>query len=207
MIHSKKDLEIILSKLKDLETPKVELEQYTTDSSIAARVVWTAYMRGDVKERIIADLGTGNGILAIACALLMAKKVYAIDIDPEAIKIAIQNYESVKRTYSTSDINFHICDISEFSEKVETVIMNPPFGVRRRHADLPFLEKAFSISNVIYVIHQIESDDFYRKLGKKYDFYVELIDSFNFPLKMTMEFHTKRIHRFKAGLWRFEKKN
>jgi len=205
MIYSKKDLEIILSELKDLESPKVELEQYTTDSSIAARVVWTAYMRGDVERKVIADLGTGNGVFAIACALLMAKKVYAVDIDPEAIQTAIQNYEMIKKAHFLSNIDFFICDVSDFSERVETVIMNPPFGVKKRHADLPFLKKAFSISNVIYVIHQIESDSFYRKLGKKYNFDVELMDSFNFPLKMTMDFHTKRIHRFKAGLWRFER--
>lgn len=37
------------------------------------------------------DMGTGTGILAIAAALLGAKKVYAYEIDPEAILHAKEN--------------------------------------------------------------------------------------------------------------------
>ena len=41
--------------------------------------------------KIVADVGTGSGILAIAAALLGAQKVYALDIDPVAVKIAKEN--------------------------------------------------------------------------------------------------------------------
>lgn len=40
---------------------------------------------------IVADVGTGTGILAIIAAKLGADKVYAIDIDPIAIKVAKEN--------------------------------------------------------------------------------------------------------------------
>src|SRR5262249_22645057 len=40
------------------------------------------------------DVGTGSGILAIACALLHPKsKILAIDIDPQSIKTARENLE------------------------------------------------------------------------------------------------------------------
>ncbi len=41
-------------------------------------------------ERVI-DVGTGSGILAIGAALLGAKDVTAIDIDPTAVKVAREN--------------------------------------------------------------------------------------------------------------------
>lgn len=43
-------------------------------------------------ERVI-DVGTGSGILAIGAAMLGAKDVLAIDIDPMAVKVAKENVE------------------------------------------------------------------------------------------------------------------
>lgn len=43
-------------------------------------------------ERVI-DVGTGSGILAIGAAMLGAKDVLAIDIDPMAVKVARENVE------------------------------------------------------------------------------------------------------------------
>lgn len=39
----------------------------------------------------VMDVGTGSGILAIAAAKLGAKSVLAIDIDPDAVKVATEN--------------------------------------------------------------------------------------------------------------------
>jgi len=39
----------------------------------------------------VADIGTGSGILAIAASKLGASAVYAMDIDPLAVRIAGQN--------------------------------------------------------------------------------------------------------------------
>lgn len=45
----------------------------------------------DLKDKEIADVGTGSGILAIACAKLGAKHVLGLDIDPLSIKTAREN--------------------------------------------------------------------------------------------------------------------
>ena len=41
----------------------------------------------------VIDVGTGSGILAIGAALLGAGRVLAIDIDPDAVKVAQENVE------------------------------------------------------------------------------------------------------------------
>lgn len=41
----------------------------------------------------VMDVGTGSGILAIGAALLGAKDVLAVDIDPSAVKVARENIE------------------------------------------------------------------------------------------------------------------
>ncbi|MBE5787774.1 MAG: 50S ribosomal protein L11 methyltransferase [Clostridiales bacterium] len=41
----------------------------------------------------LLDVGTGSGILAIAAARLGAKGIVAVDIDPDAVRVAIENVE------------------------------------------------------------------------------------------------------------------
>jgi ribosomal protein L11 methyltransferase len=47
----------------------------------------------NVKDKIVIDYGCGSGILGVAALLLGAKKVYATDIDPQAILATEQNAE------------------------------------------------------------------------------------------------------------------
>lgn len=44
-----------------------------------------------IPGKIVLDIGTGSGILALAAAVLKAKRVIALDIDPEAVKHAQEN--------------------------------------------------------------------------------------------------------------------
>ena len=47
----------------------------------------------DVKDKIVIDYGCGSGILGVAALLLGAQKVYATDIDPQAVLATQQNAE------------------------------------------------------------------------------------------------------------------
>ena len=72
----KKELSILLSKLIEQENLKIDLEQYQTESELAGEILWKAFLNNDIKNKIIADFGCGNGIFGIGALLLGAKKVY-----------------------------------------------------------------------------------------------------------------------------------
>ena len=88
---SKKELCILLSKLKVFVDPSIRLEQYPTDSDIAGDVLWFANMHGDIEGKTIADLGSGTGILGLGALLMGAKKAFLVDIDNKAMCLALNN--------------------------------------------------------------------------------------------------------------------
>ena len=52
---------------------------------------WLALNQKNLTDKIMIDYGTGSGILAISAMKLGAKKVYAVDIDPQALDATRQN--------------------------------------------------------------------------------------------------------------------
>ena len=204
-----KELEIILSTLEDLSNPKPELEQWTTPARIAAEILLYADSRGDVKGKTCADFGCGNGILAIGLALLGAKVVYAIDIDPEAIATARKNADTLEKAYGGLPIVFIVGDVRTINLKCDTVVMNPPFGLDRhtKHMDRLFLEKAFSSATAVYSIHHSSrgSRRFLCQLAEQYSFSCEHICSFCFPLRTRFWYHRRKVKNILVDFFSFHK--
>ncbi len=208
MINSKSSLAVLLSKLRVFEVPKLKSEQYTTDSEIAADVLWQAYYLRDIEKRTIADLGSGTGILGFGALLLKAKKVFFVENDKDLIKIIKENLAFIEKETKTNlseKAIFLNQDINNFNDKVDTVIQNPPFGTKQKHADKVFLEKAFLLTNVIYSFHKIETIGFVNSISKDNGFEITHLWKFDFPIKSTYNFHKKRIQRIKVGCWRMKK--
>ncbi len=203
---TKSRLAIALSKLQPFEKPSPKLEQYPTESEIAAEVLWFAYMNNDIKNKIIADLGCGTGTLGIAALILDAKKVFFIDIDDKSLKIAKQNLESINKNL-IKKAEFIKQDVEKVTQHVDVVIQNPPFGIKQKHADSIFLETAFRLAPVIYSFHKLETREFIDELAVKNKFKTTHFWTFDWPLKQTMAYHKKRIQYIKVGCWRLEKIN
>lgn len=204
---TKPKLAITLSKLKVFENPKLLEEQYPVDSEIAAELLWFAYMNKDIEEKFVADFGCGTGLLGIGALLLGAKKVVFIDSDNHALGLLRENLAAVEKNPSfAGEAEIINSDISDFSQKADVVIQNPPFGTKTRHADKVFIEKAFETAKVIYSFHKLVSVEFVRKIAEDHKFEVTHLFRFSFPLKRTQMFHRKRIHRIDVGCWRLEKK-
>ncbi len=199
---NKKKLAINLSKLHPLTSFNVSLEQYQTDSELAADLIWKAFTSGDVEDKVVADLGCGNGILGIGALLLGAKKVYFLDLDKKALEICKKNIE----LFDFGDsFEFLLEDISDFDKRVDTSVINPPFGVQKRKADKRFLEVAMKLSNNVYSIHKVESSRFIELVAEENGFNVIEIVKKEFLLKKTYKFHTKDKYRFDVGIWILKK--
>lgn len=197
---TQKKLEILLEKLEIFKNPKVELEQYPTDAYTAANLIYFAgFNNDDIKNHEIIDLGCGTGRLAIGAALFGAKKVIGVDIDEEAIEIAKQNSEKMDL-----DIEWIVSDIEDINLKANTVIMNVPFGVKKKGADRKFLQKAFEISeHVIYSLHKY-TDKNRKFLITFMDNYckVDKIIELRMKIPHQFKFHQKKSHEIEVDLYR-----
>lgn len=210
MTFSKKSFAVELSKLKLFEKPNVSLEQYPTDFDVAADFLWNAAMDKEIEGKSILDLGAGTGILGFGAALLSAKKVTFVDIDKNAIRIAKENLEFLSAEFDLSgcEFNFIISDISKLvlTEKFDLIIQNPPFGIKKEHADKAFLKKAFTLSDKIYSLHMAETKCFVEKFSNDEGFSISKSFFYNFPLKSTMDYHTRRIKRIEVTCFKLERK-
>ncbi|HDQ59621.1 MAG TPA: methyltransferase domain-containing protein [Candidatus Woesearchaeota archaeon] len=206
MIPAKKELEIMLSAVQGFTAPKPELEQYMTPSSIAAQLLWVAHMNKHIQDKRVADLGCGTGILSIGAALLGARTVHAYDIDKQPLEIAKNNEEIIKKSIVPSGrIVWTQKDINSINEKVDTVIMNPPFGIQTKHMDRIFLEKAFELADNVYSVHSAGSAKFLQKFSEEHGFNAVLFSINQLVLKHTMSFHQKEKYPIMVELWRFWK--
>ena len=205
-ISSKSGLAIALSRLEGFKEPKVRVEQYTVDSEIGAFVLWNGLLKGDIRQKVSVDLGCGTGLLGIGALLLGVEKVFFVDSESSALEIAKKNLEKVKSEFLIEGEAVFVCkDVSAFSEKCDTVIENPPFGVKVRHADRIFLQKAFEIGKVVYSLHKSESKKFLESFSFKNGFKITDVCDFRFPLKATYKFHSRRIKYIDVSCFRFEK--
>ena len=199
-------LAIILSKLRVFDDPKFIDEQYTVDSEIGATILWNAFMSGDIQGRKIADLGAGTGLLGIGASLLEAKEVFFVERDTNVTPILHANLQEAAKNMQNCITHVLLDDVKNFGQPVDTVIQNPPFGVKKMHADRIFLEKAFEIAHVVYSFHKSESTDFLKKFAEQHNFSLVSEQKFAFPLKRTMKFHTSRIKCIDVSCYVFRKK-
>ena len=194
---TKKQLEILLSKLKENPNPRAELEQYTIPSELAAQIINVAYLSGDIKGKYIIDFGCGSGRLTIGSALMNAKKVIGIDIDKKVLKIANENVrlaEILTKQKIQDRIKFLKKDVSDWKEEVDTVIQNPPFGIQKLHADRLFIKKALKCGNRIYTLHRgsyKKTCEFLKKFIEVNGGELEKIIKFKFRIPYMFKFHRK----------------
>ncbi len=197
----RKKLEIMLEGTPSIINPKKHLEQYETPPVIASKMLWEAFVRGDLSGKSIADLGCGGLRLSIGTYILGAYRIIALDIDEELQR---NNMEYLVREGLDDRINLVIGDARNmYLENINTVVMNPPFGVVRgnRGIDILFLKKAMEIAGeAIYTIHKWSPslEKIVVELADTMGFNIVHRETLLFPLKAIYETHIRKVYRFKT---------
>ena len=183
----KRDLAIELQRINPPRNPKVRLEQYTIPANLAAEILFTAcYIHDDIQAKLVADLGTGTGRLALGASILGAKYVIGVDIDKPSLKDARKAKEMLRAT-----VDFVIGDFETIRGPVDTVLMNPPFGTKKAHADIEFLRHALRIANVVYSIHKSSTREFLERWLIRHTFKMERIMVTRMDIPHQFSFHRK----------------
>src|SRR5208337_1098219 len=189
-----RQLEMALQRCAGFEKPHAIWEQYQTPAPLAARLLYDAYVNGDIEGKVVADLGCGTGILAIGAALLGALAVRAVDLDPAAVRIAGKNVIllGVDVECIVADISGKASIPAEQIGPCDTVIMNPPFGAQKQnvHADRPFIDCALAIAPVTYGIFNAGSSPFVEAYIAGRARIAGRVSGM-FPVKRSFAFHTK----------------
>jgi putative methylase len=198
-------LEMVLQRIAGYHHPRVALEQYQTPAPLAARLLYHALMKGDIEGKTVCDLGCGTGVLAIGAALLGAGRVIGIDSDPQAIKDANANAALLD-----AGVEFIISDVRDAAlpgrlGRCDTVVMNPPFGAQKAHADRPFIDLALSIAPVTYSIFNAGSAQFIETYTAERAEIDERVGG-AFPIKRTFSFHTHDVQEIEVEILRLIRK-
>ncbi len=219
-VRSKKNLELLLESVPQFPNPIESLEQYITPSDIAADMLWHTHIRGDIRNKLIIDLGCGTGKLLLGALLLGAKYGVCVDIDLEALQLAkdvISRQVSVPFDVVSADLRQNILPLNTLPTISNyhyigmpvkcTVIMNPPFGVRSKGADFDFIQAAVKLCNTIYSLHKAipKSIEMLKELCKKIGFQLLIIDRYRFPIKWFLPKHKEKKHIVDVVLVRLKK--
>jgi len=210
-MFSKGQIEKIVQELKAFDNPDINKEQYFTAPDVAAEVINQVNLNHDIEDKVVVDMGAGTGFLTIGALISGAKKIYFVDSDENALKILKDNIVSVIENYDVELgdyrlINKDIKDItiSTFPEKIDVVIMNPPFGTREKHMDTVFLEKAFELADTVYSLHKTSTKPYIVRKGQEHGYDVKTIE-LRYRLKRQYDVHTKKFKDIGVTLFIFNK--
>jgi putative methylase len=199
-----KNLEMMLQRLGGFKKPRAALEQYQTPAPLAARLLFQALLKGDIEEKRVCDLGCGTGVLAIGAALVGAESVTGIELDEKAVEVAKANAALLD-----ADVTFLVADVKDpelpaRAGPCDTVIMNPPFGAQKAHADRPFIDYALAVAPITYSIFNAGSIQFVKAYTAQRAEITEKIGG-AFPIKRTFAFHTKDVKEIEVEILRLKR--
>lgn len=185
-----RQLEIRLEGLKGHPSPSLHLEQYPTPATVAARLLFHARMRGDIEGKKVCDLGCGTGTLACGAALLGASQVLGMDIDPVALGVAQENAAALGAEITLLRGDIKDPAVCRQIGPCDTVVMNPPFGAQKRHADRPFIDRGLECAAVVWGIFNQDSAGFVRSYTAGRAAIDEIV-SCRFPIRHMFPHHRR----------------
>ncbi|XP_059616388.1 rRNA N6-adenosine-methyltransferase Mettl5 [Phlebotomus argentipes] len=203
-----KKLEEFLQGVEAFDEPKILLEQYQTPPHIASCMLYEIQSQfGDLEGKIVADLGSGSGMLSIGAFLLGAEHTVGFEVDPDAASVFLENVgdmEIPSVDCVLSDITRNVQN-SRFAKAFDTVVMNPPFGTKKNAGmDVKFLEVGIQLANTaVYSLHKTSTRDFIRKTGAQLGTEAKIVAQLRYNLDAAYKFHKKKSLDIDVDFWRF----
>jgi predicted RNA methylase len=170
-------------------------------------------------------------MLAVGAALLGAAHVLAVDVDDDALDIALANRDQFEDALPVDFVRADVAEIAAAAADggtstststsrcsgsnswrracVETVIMNPPFGTRRKGADVTFLRAAAALvrarGGAVYSLHKSSTRAHLQKLAARELGCSEahVLAELRYDLPATYKFHKDKSRDIEVDLWRF----
>ena len=186
------------------DDPRADLEQYRTPPELAAHLVHTADLQGDIEGKTVVDLGCGTGMLALGAALRVPRLVVGLDIDPAPLATARENERRIATSSAVSWVRGDATEAPLCPDSETTVVMNPPFGAQtgNEHADRAFLATAADIADVSYSIHNADSVDFVEAFAGDNGGEVTHAFQAEFDLPKSFEFHEEETRHIDVEVFR-----
>ena len=160
--------------------------------------------------------------MSIGSALVGAAYVCGIEIDEDAVQIALQNcdemFEEERETAidfinAKIDLNLSSPSFGRFSNLFDVVIMNPPFGTKNNAgADFKFLKEAINLvrpGGNIYSLHKSSTREFFKKqmiaMKDNVDITGEVLAEVRYDLPKCYKFHKEKSVDIAVDFWHFQK--
>ena len=197
-----RSLAIKLSKLQEISSPNLNLEQYQTEGEIAARWLFDIQSFDDLKPGCrVVDLGCGNGFLGIGAVLMGAGSAILVDSDEKSCEVSTRNVESLGISDSVKIVNSKIGEKDIEIREADIVVSNPPWGTQKKASDRPFLEEIISIGTIAHLMHSSRATHI-RNFFEEFDWSSEEYGDLEFALPATYGHHSRMRGRTRASLWR-----
>jgi rRNA N6-adenosine-methyltransferase METTL5 len=206
-----KKLEEYLQCIDTFERPKILLEQYLTPSHIASHFLFTIQNNhDDIRGKMVADVGSGTGMLTIGSSILEASLSIGFEIDGDALRIAKNNADEME----IPNIDFIQCDvlndnIQKWHKAFDTVIMNPPFGTKKNAGmDVKFLKVATQLARTrVYSLHKTSTRNFIQKKASELNCEGEVIAELRYNLDSSYKFHKQKSKDIEVDVWKLNIKS
>lgn len=182
--------------------PNIELEQYSTSAHLGASIV--AAMENEyeaIETKSVVDVGCGCGVLSAAVCVLEPDYLLCIDVDKKCIDITQNNLADVEVPVDYLRLDVSKYNSRNFNYKHDTAIMNPPFGTRRKGADIEFLEFGLKIANDVFSLHKTSTRGYIQKLCESRNISAEVVATMRYDLPKLYKMHKKKSVDIEVDFW------